>query len=72
MKHIDAVIDLDAYAWLTQYHPAMVDAIEHHLHKGASPEQIRRHVQSVAGPERDALAARCEQCARHIQRIEQD
>ncbi len=68
MERIDQEIDQGAYEWLSLYHPRLVDAISFHLREGASPGQIRRHIQARAGPDREALAVRCEGAARHMER----
>lgn len=68
MDKIEAVIDQDAYEWISLHHPYMIDAIQYHLKKGASPEQIRRYIQGVA----EQFAIRCQGAARHMCRVEED
>ena len=59
-------IDADAFDWLVRYAPVYVEAIEKELRTGRSPSEIRYIVQTNIGPDRQALALRCEQAARHM------
>lgn len=59
-------IDQDAYEWLAVYAPIYLAAIERELSMGRSPLDIRQIVSSNIGPDRQALALRCEQAARHL------
>lgn len=71
LGELDQAIDADAYTWFTQqtFGPTYITAIERELQKGATPEAVRYYVQARVGPERAGLALRCEQAARHIQRM---
>ncbi|MBP8294440.1 MAG: hypothetical protein KAX65_16800 [Caldilineaceae bacterium] len=64
-----AAIDYDAYEWLSTNAPHYLAAIEKEIQGGRSPEAIRQIVSSRVGPERQGLALRCEQAARHIKSI---
>lgn len=61
-----AAIDYDAYEWLATNAPHYLTAIEKEIQNGRSPETIRQIVSGCVGPERQGLALRCEQAARHI------
>lgn len=64
-----AAIDYDAYEWLATNAPHYLAAIEKEIQSGRSPEAIRQIVSSRVGSERQGLALRCEQAARHIKSI---
>ena len=59
-------IDADAFDWLVRQAPVYVSAIEAELQAGRTPTEIRYIVQTNIGPDRQALALRCEQAARHM------
>lgn len=59
-------IDQDAYEWLSVYAPIYLDAIEKEMRSGRTPSDIRQIVSTNIGPDRQALALRCEQAARHL------
>jgi hypothetical protein len=67
---LEQVIDQDGYLWLAVNAPAYLTAIQNALTKGETPETIRTYVSQRVGPERQGLALRCEQAARHLQRME--
>lgn len=62
------VVDLDAYNWLSQHAPYYIDAISTCLNDGVPPDSIRRYLSAQVGTERQAIAIRAEQAARHIMR----
>lgn len=59
-------IDADAFDWLTQHAPRYVTAIEAEIRQGRTPAEIRYIVASNVGPDRQGLALRCAQAARHM------
>jgi hypothetical protein len=62
-------LDAMSYQWLSAQAPDLVLAIEAELTGGRSPYQIRLLTQRHVGPDRDGLALRCEQAARHMQAL---
>jgi hypothetical protein len=60
-------LDAMSYQWLSAQAPELVLAIDEELNSGRSPYQIRLVAQQHVGPDRDGLALRCEQAARHMQ-----
>lgn len=64
-----AVIDRDGYEYLEVVHPDYLTAVEAELQAGHTPDEIRRKVLRLAGPDRQALAMRCEQAARFLSRM---
>ena len=64
------VIDRDGYEYLEVQHPDYLTAVQQELQAGSSPDEIRRKVLRLAGPDRLALAMRCAQAARHMARME--
>lgn len=64
---IDA-IDEDAFEYMLTHAPRYLAAIEAELRTGRTPAEIRRIVSREVGPERQSLALRCEQAARHMAR----
>ncbi len=61
-----AALDRDSYEWLVVNRPDIVMAIDTELRNGMEPEGIRFIVQRHVGADREGLALRCEQAARHI------
>jgi hypothetical protein len=62
-------LDAMSYQWLSAQVPELVMAIEAELTGGRSPYQIRLLAQRHVGPDRDGLALRREQAARHMQAL---
>ena len=61
-----AALDEESFEWLMGQNPRLVAAIQREVEHGAKPEDIRYIVLATVGPERAALASRCEQAARHM------
>ena len=61
-------IDEDAYQWLQESAPRYLSAIEQALEDGDTPESVYSVVSYNVGPDRQGIARRCQQAARHIQR----
>ena len=59
-------LDRMSYEYLSTNAPDLVVAIDRELAQGSTPEGIRFVVQRYVGPDRDGLARRCEQAARHM------
>lgn len=68
LSPLQRAVDQDSYAWLSSNAPFYVDAILESLRLGSTTEEIRRYLSSQVGPERQAIAIRAEQCARHLTR----
>ncbi|MEM7133443.1 MAG: hypothetical protein AAF702_44515 [Chloroflexota bacterium] len=64
------VVDLDAYQWLQSHAPYYISAIQSSLSQGASPADIRQFISINVGTDRQGLALRCEQAARHIKGLD--
>lgn len=62
-------LDAMSYQWLSAQAPELVMAIDKELDSGRNPYQIRLVTQRHVGPDRDGLALRCEQAARHMQAL---
>ena len=67
LAEIDRELDGIGYEWLGDTHPRLLQAIEREVARGADPQHIRRRV--LDRTDRRELALRCEQAARHVQRI---
>lgn len=67
-----AVIDRDGYEYLEVQQPEYLQAVNQELQAGNTPDEIRRKVLRLAGPDRQALAMRCCQAARHMSRMAVD
>ena len=65
--HLDAALDKLSFDWLTANLPELVTALERDA-ATMTPEQIYRHVLTCVGVDRENLALRCKQAARHIRR----
>ena len=59
-------LDRISYEWLATQFPDLVTAIEQDMARGATPAAIKFLVSRHVGPDRDGLALRCEQAARHM------
>lgn len=69
MPGIQAAIDAESSDWLDQNHPQLYEAIANEVGLGRDPEQIYRFVlKATNGRNAGALADRCRQTARHLQR----
>lgn len=66
LSALSAVLDRRSYEWIGDEDPELLEVIEQATAAGATPRDIRRHV--IAYTERPAIAARCEQAARHVAR----
>lgn len=63
-----AALDRMSYEWLSTNAPDLILAISKEL-PNMTPQGIRFIVQRHVGPDRENLAMRCEQAARHIHRV---
>lgn len=63
---LGAALDRMSYEYLSTNAPDLVMAIDAELRNGTEPEGVRFIVQRYVGPDRDNLARRCEQAARHM------
>jgi hypothetical protein len=63
---LGAALDRMSYDYLATNAPDLLLAIEEELDAGISPEGVRFFVQRRVGPDREGLALRCEQAARHM------
>ena len=68
INELEWQLDRDSYEWMLIQHPKLADAIADEVEAGATPQQIKRRVMIHTG--RYELAARCEQCARWLERVE--
>jgi hypothetical protein len=59
-------LDKESWEWLVEQHPTIADAVEMHVTKGATPDQIRAFVLRRCGVNRVEFARRCEAAARHL------
>lgn len=60
-------LDRESWEWLAENHPAIADAVQISVHRGASPEEVRAFVMRRSGVNRADFAKRCESAARHLQ-----
>ena len=67
LSGVTEVLDRGSYEWLGDEDPELLREIEAATVAGARPSEIRRHVVRETG--RRAIAARCEQAARHVHRM---
>lgn len=65
-QSLTAALDRMSYEYLATNAPDLVSAISAELSGGTGPEAIRFIVQRHVGPDREGLALRCEQAARHM------
>lgn len=63
---LTAALDRMSYEYLATNAPDLVVAIDQELRTGTAPEGVRFIVQRHVGPDREGLALRCEQAARHM------
>lgn len=70
LKELGHELDRESADWLQEQLPRIFDTIELAVIRGESPEAIRAYVMRQAGVNREALAQRCEACARYL--IEQN
>lgn len=63
-------LDRMSFEWLSVNAPDLVVAIEQEVDAGTDPDAIRFLVQRHVGPDREGLALRCQQAARHMRRRE--
>lgn len=69
LEPLRQVLDLDSYTYLAEVHPLgpyFLEAIEHALKEGLTPDQIRRYIEDNTGSHRQ-IGLTCEQAARHLQ-----
>ncbi len=67
---LSAALDRDSYEWLAVNRPDIAMAIDTELRNGMGPEEIRFVVQRHVGADREGLALRCEQAARHMMQMQ--
>ena len=63
---LGAALDRMSYEYLATNAPDLLVAIDLELRNGTAPESVRFIVQRHVGPDREGLALRCEQAARHM------
>lgn len=68
---IAEAIDRESYEYLSTTWPDLLDAIDIRVKQGAKPERLRRYTQSLVGADREGIALRVEQAARHSRRIQE-
>ena len=66
---LDAAIDAESYQWLEVSAPGLATAVSVAIEQGMTPREIRFYVGRKVGPDRQSLALRCEQAARHMERM---
>jgi predicted outer membrane protein len=59
-------LDKESYEWLVLNHPTVADALEIHVKRGATPDQLKAFVLRRCGANRTEFAIRCEAAGRHI------
>lgn len=64
MNDLARALDASSYEWLVSQHPAIAEALDKEVRKGATPAQIKRAV--LSHTQRIELALRCEQAARWL------
>lgn len=67
MPTLQQALDAESYEWLAGYAPGVLSALEREVAGGRTPDQIKLFVLRQTG--RLEIALRCEQVARHIERI---
>lgn len=67
---LGAAFDKMSYEYLSTNAPDLVIAIEQELQSGLNPETVRFLAQTYVGPDRDNIARRCEQAARHMMQMQ--
>lgn len=69
MPDVQAAIDQESAEWMATNLPMLYDALAEEVLRGRSPEQIYRYVlRATNGRNAGALADRCRQTARHLER----
>lgn len=69
MPDVEAAIDAESAEWLDTNLPMLYQAVAEEVGRGRTPEQIYRYVlRATNGRNAGALADRCRQTARHLQR----
>jgi hypothetical protein len=63
-------IDADSYDYLETAFPDLLLAIETEVRAGKTPEKVMKLVLQAVGPDRLALAYRCQQAAHHIAKMQ--
>ncbi len=66
LLELGAELDKESATWLEENQPALWDALEVSVIRGASPEEIRAFVLRKVGGERTGIANRVEAAARHL------
>lgn len=61
-----AALDAESYAYLSTCAPDILVAVEAEIASGKTPEQVQRIAAQHLGPDRQALAVRVWQAARHV------
>lgn len=64
---LDATVDADAYEYLQDNYPALLESVKAAVKRGATPAQIRSRMLERAGQHRIEIATRCENAARYWQ-----
>jgi len=68
LPHLAAAIDAESWQWLDDNAPLYATAVQNEINAGKTPQQIRHYVMKQT--QRQGIAMRCEQAARHLQRVE--
>lgn len=63
---LEEAINEESYNWVSENYPALAKALEEEVKAGGKPEDIRRFI--VAQTQREALALRLEQAAKHLKK----
>lgn len=63
-------LDAESHEYLGNTAPELLSAIESEIASGMRPDAIRRLVAAHVGSDRQALAVRCLQAARHAARMQ--
>jgi hypothetical protein len=66
---LDPVIWEEAYNYLLERHEEILIAVSTAIDQGYSPEEIYRHWLREAGYNREELAKRCKNAAKHLIRV---
>ncbi len=67
---LDAAIDAEAWQWLQETAPVYADAVALEVQRGHTPDDIRQRFMRLT--QRQPLALRLEQAARHLRRQRQE
>ncbi len=68
LPHLDQAINEESWQWLDDNAPIYAKAVQKEVANGRTPEQIRYYF--MKRTQREAMAMRCEQAARHLQAVE--